>query len=126
MAARIKKIFHDEDTRLRIGAARIINRVQKFALAHVHEDIVNLGEGRTQVVMRYTDEQTGEPVPAMTPVQVQACLALLNKVLPNLQSVEVSKEHTKTYVFRAPPPAEDGEKWLEQYGPKVIEHETKQ
>lgn len=126
MAARIKKIFHDEDTRLRIGAARIINRVQRFALAHAEEEVIHTGDGRTQVVMRYTDEQTGEPVPAMTPTQVQAALALLHKVLPNLQSVEVSREDTKTYVFRAPPPAEDGEKWLEQYGPKVLEHETKQ
>lgn len=91
-----KPARHTDETRSRIAAARIIDRLQNFAL--------------------------GDNPDAMSPTQVSAAVALLNKVIPNLQSVENKSEETKIYVLRAPNPAKDATEWLNQYGPKVIEH----
>jgi hypothetical protein len=82
MAARTRKIFHDEDTRNRIRAAAIIDRLQAFVL--------------------------GDKPDAMSRTQVAAATALLNKVLPDLQSAEVKSEETRAYVIRAPEPSASG------------------
>ena len=93
MAARTRKIFHDEDTRERIKAADIIDRLQQFAL--------------------------GNDPAAMTATQVSAAVLLLNKALPNLASVEIRPDAPATFVLRAPPESENVTDWLRDYGPRV-------
>lgn len=61
MAARANKIRHDEDTRAKIQAAQIINRF----MGCVNGDI------------------------ELSPAQVSAGKTLLNKVLPDLQSMSL-------------------------------------
>lgn len=87
---------HTEETRARIKAHMLLERVQNFALGHDPD--------------------------AMSANQLRAALGLLDKVLPSLQTVEVNKEETRTYVLRAPVPAKDANEWLNAYGPKSIEH----
>lgn len=94
MAARTRKIFHDEDTRARIKEAALLDRLQNFAL--------------------------GNNPDAMSRTQVAAAVALLNKVLANPQSVDVTPEQTKVYVLRAPSVSESTEAWLRDYAPKHI------
>jgi hypothetical protein len=53
-----------------------------------------------------------------TRTQVAAALGLLNKVLANPMSVDVTPEKTTVYVLRAPPESESTEAWLRDYGPK--------
>jgi hypothetical protein len=94
MAARTRKIFHDEDTRKRIKAAAIIDRLQNFAL--------------------------GDDPDAMSTTQVRAAIALLDKVLPALQSVAITLEKTTTFVIRAPEKCENHEEWIRRYAPRHI------
>jgi hypothetical protein len=61
MAARIKKIRHDENTRLKIQAAQLINR------------LTNHAEGKVE----------------MTATQVRAIEILLRKILPDLSDVKM-------------------------------------
>lgn len=91
-----KPARHTDETRSRIAAARVIDRLQNFVL--------------------------GDNPDAMSPTQVTAAVALLNKVIPNLQSVETKSEETTIYVLRAPSPAQDAKEWLNNYVPKTIEH----
>jgi hypothetical protein len=118
MPARIRKIRHDENTRAKIQAARLIDRIQKFALA---QPTITIVPGTTGMRVTFTDEN-GDRVWPMTKEQVTLAKLLLDKALPSLQSVEVNAEETKTYVIRAPEPAKTAEDWLAQYGPKTIEH----
>lgn len=90
MAARITKIRHDDETRAKIKAGNIINRLTK---------LIN-GEVR------------------MEPHAVTAALGLLRKALPDLTSVEHSGEVTKTYVIRAPAPVADMTEWRKQHDPQ--------
>lgn len=60
MAARLQR-RHDEETRKRIKATQLVNRLHSIAMGEVEAD----------------------------PTQVQAARALLNKVLPDLKAVEV-------------------------------------
>ena len=68
MAAR-KKIVHDENTRAKIQASQLINRLNKHILA-------------TQ----------DNPDQLMVQSQVTAALGLLKKILPDLSAVELSGE----------------------------------
>ena len=61
MAARIKKIRHDENTRLKIQAAQLINRLTNHANGEVE----------------------------MTATQVRAIEILLRKILPDLSDVKM-------------------------------------
>ena len=92
MAARTRKIFHDQDTRARIKAAAIIKRLQDYAL--------------------------GSDPDAMSRSQVSAAVTLLNKVLPNLGSVDLHPEPTKTYVLRTPPVSSSMDEWLRDFAPQ--------
>lgn len=67
MAVR-KKIRHDEETRAKIQAAQLINRLHQCAMGEID----------------------------LTPAQVSAGKALLDKVLPNLQAVDMSVESDDT------------------------------
>lgn len=62
MAARANKIRHDEDTRSKIQAAMIINRLSDHIVGKIEMDVS----------------------------QVSAAKVLLNKVLPDLKAVELS------------------------------------
>ncbi len=86
MPARIRKIRHDDETRLKIKAGNIINRLNKL----IHGEI------------------------EMPPHAVTAALGLLNKALPNLTSVDHSGEVTTTYVVAIPPRVESSDQWASQ------------
>lgn len=121
MPARIRKIKHDEDTRSKIKAGNLITRIQRFALAKPVEEVTVNPSGGVSITTRFEDEQ-GNDVWPMTKDQVAAAKMLLDKALPNLTSVDVKSEETRTYVLRAPEPAKNATDWLKNYGPKTIEH----
>lgn len=64
MAARTRRVFHDDETRKKIQASQLVNRLRDHALGEVD----------------------------MTPTQVTAALGLLKKALPDLQATELSGE----------------------------------
>lgn len=64
MPARTVKIRHDDETRAKIQAAQIINRLQGCVMGTVE----------------------------LTSTQVSAAKTLLDKILPNLQATELSGE----------------------------------
>lgn len=90
MAARINKIRHDDQTRAKIKAGNIINRLTKLIAGEIE----------------------------MPPHAVTAALGLLRKTLPDLTSVEHSGEVTKTYVVRAPAKTAGMDEWQKRYAPK--------
>jgi hypothetical protein len=61
MAARTRKIRHDDETRLKIQVSQLLNRLQKHVLGEVE----------------------------MTPTQIQAAQILLKKALPDLQAIDL-------------------------------------
>ncbi len=65
MPPRTRKIFHDDETRMKIQAANIIHRMQQCI------------EGKVE----------------LNPQQVSCCSTLLNKVLPNLNAVDAAITH---------------------------------
>lgn len=84
MPARVKKIRHDEDTRLRIKVGNILNRLEKAYNGEIE----------------------------LSQTQVNIAKLLLAKVLPDLTSVEHSGEVTNNYVARIPQRQGDVETWL--------------
>jgi len=91
MPARIRKIRHDEETRNKIRAAALINRLTDFV------------EGKI----------------TMTAPQVTAALGLLKKVIPDTQSVELSGEVATSYVARIPQSIAEPDAWQKQHEPKL-------
>jgi len=89
MPARVKKIRHDENTRAKIQVAKIIGRLE--GLIHGQND--------------------------MPPHAVTAALGLLRKVLPDVNSVEISQEISITRVIRAPASIKTPEEWAQTYVP---------
>lgn len=61
MAPRIRKIRHDDETRLKIQVSQLLNRLQNHVLGQVE----------------------------MTPTQIQAAQILLKKALPDLQAIDL-------------------------------------
>ena len=88
--ARIKKIRHDDNTRAKIKAGNIIARLVKLIAGEIE----------------------------MPPHAVTAALGLLRKTLPDLTSVEVSKDVTVTYVARMPRKQTSMEQWQNNYVPE--------
>lgn len=85
MAAR-KRIVHDENTRAKIQASQLINRLTDHVLGKID----------------------------MAPTQVTAALGLLKKTLPDLQAVELKAEiEETTRVINAKPISED--EWEAKY-----------
>ena len=74
MAARNIKIRHDENTRAKIQASQLINRLMDHVLGKVE----------------------------MGPSQVAAALGLLKKTLPDLSAVEMAAEVTNRTVSNTP------------------------
>lgn len=117
---RVSKV-HIDETRARIAAHNLITRLQRFALGTVVMETTHKGDVVETRMM--VEDEFGARRPAMTKEQVAAATKLLSYVLPTLQSVEVKTDDVRTYVLRAPLPAQDAETWLKQYGPgsKTIE-----
>ena len=86
MAARIRKIRHDEETRAKIKATQLLKRLTDHALG-------------------LTD---------MTPSMVRAAEVALRKVLPDLAAVEHSGDVQQTYIVRMPSVVSDLASWDEQ------------
>lgn len=89
MAARNRKIRHDDETRAKIQAALIIKRLQDHVLGTVE----------------------------LQPSQVSSAKVLLDKVLPNLQATELSGAVEQRSVMRMPEPAKAAEEWKPQAKP---------
>jgi hypothetical protein len=82
MAARIKKIRHDENTRLKIQAAQLINRLEAHARGEVE----------------------------MTTTQVRAIEILLRKILPDLADVRMEVDAQPiTFNLNMGAPQEEGD-----------------
>ena len=86
MAARIKKIRHDEETRAKIQTSQLINRLTDHVLGNVE----------------------------MKPTQVTAALGLLKKSIPDLSSADNTTEVVHRFVARVPNKATDSETWQQQ------------
>lgn len=86
MPARTRKIRHDDETRAKIQAAQLINRLQGCVMGTVE----------------------------LTSTQVRAAETLLRKVLPDLSATELTGEVQTTYVARLPEVAPTVEAWQQQ------------
>jgi hypothetical protein len=91
MAARTRKVLHDERTKEKIQTTQLINRLQNHALGLVE----------------------------MTPTQVRAAEILLKKTTPDLSSAENKTEVLHRYVARVPQKAADSKSWQEQHSPTL-------
>lgn len=89
MAARTKKIRHDEETRLKIQATQLVNRLQDHVFGKVE----------------------------LTPTQVRSAEILLKKTIPDLSSSENKTEVVHRYVARLPQKAPDAKTWQQQNAP---------
>lgn len=87
MAGRSKGYRHNENTRGKIQAAQIINRLQRFVNGEID----------------------------MSPAQVNAANILLRKVIPDLSAVEHSGEVETNYVVRVPDKAENVDTWQNRF-----------
>lgn len=85
-----KKIFHDEDTRKRIKAGVIMERLTRLIAGEIE----------------------------MPPHAVTAALGLLRKVLPDLAQIEHSGELTTTKVVRLPSVNKDTGQWQKEHTPE--------
>lgn len=103
--------------RAKIRAAELVGRLEDFALGE--PVLIPTGDGFNQMV-----RVNGELKAAMTKDQIGAAKALLDKVLPTPQSIDVNTQETRTFVIRAPEPSKSMDEWLNHYGPKTIEGTT--
>ncbi|HEY3473455.1 MAG TPA: hypothetical protein VGK56_02535 [Anaerolineales bacterium] len=87
MAARKLKVRHDEETKAKIQASQLINRLQDHVLGLVD----------------------------LKPTQVTAALGLLKKTIPDLSSAEIKNETTVRYVARLPEKAKNTPAWQQQH-----------
>jgi hypothetical protein len=94
MAARTRRILHDDATRERIQATQLVNRLQDNAL------------GKLKV--------------EMTPGQVRSAEILLRKKIPDLSSTENKTEVVHRYVARLPNKATNSTTWQQQNAPKNL------
>lgn len=90
MAARAKKIRHDDETRAKIQSAQIINRL----MGHINGTV------------------------ELSATQVSAGLGLLRKTIPDLSQAEIKNETTVRYVARVPDKKADASEWQQQHAPK--------
>lgn len=86
MPPRIKKIRHDDETRAKIQAAQIINRLQKCVMGEVE----------------------------LSPSQVSAAKTLLDKILPNLSAVDMNAQTENTHRVISDKPIGEND-WTEKH-----------
>lgn len=99
MPARVNKIRHDENTRLKIQASNIVNRLQAFFFGH-------------------KDPRTDEVV-KLDSTQVAVGLALLKKILPDMSLVEHTGEISTTYVVQSDLPIKNIDEWAKNNIPRL-------
>lgn len=87
MPARVHKIRHDENTRMKIRVAKHLQTLDEIATGVRKGDVL----------------------------QMKAIEILLSKALPSLQSVELSGEITTSKVIRTPAQPSDIDAWQKQY-----------
>src|SRR5687767_12025687 len=92
MAARTRKLRHDEETRGRIKASQLINRLQDHVLSDVE----------------------------MSPTQLNAANILLKKVLPDLTENSSTLEIEHRFVIELPSLPESSDQWQQQFAPNQI------
>jgi hypothetical protein len=85
MAARKRRIRHDEDTRSKIQASQLINRLTNHVLGKVD----------------------------MTSTQVTAALGLLKKTLPDLSAAEIKADVNNNYAVADEPLNNDS--WMNKH-----------
>lgn len=95
MAARTRKILHDDETRAKIQASQLVNRLQDNAL------------GKLKV--------------EMTPGQVRSAEILLKKRLPDLTASENKTEVVHRYVADVPEVAATVDQWHKQHAPPTLQ-----
>jgi hypothetical protein len=93
MAARTRKIRHDDETRARIQTSQLINRLH--------------------------DHVTGKI--ELSSTQVRAAEILLKKTIPDLSSAENTTEVVHRYVARLPEKAKSIAEWQNQNSQKTIQ-----
>jgi hypothetical protein len=93
MAARTRRILHDDATRERIQATQLVNRLQDNAL------------GKLKV--------------EMTPGQVRSAEILLKKKIPDLSSTENKTEVVHRYVADVPEIAKTVDQWQKKHAPTL-------
>jgi hypothetical protein len=91
MAARTRKIRHDDETRAKIRSSQLINRLESHVLGKLD----------------------------LKPTQVAAALGLLRKTIPDLSSAENKTEVLHRYVARLPDKAESVDEWQKQHNPTL-------
>ena len=94
MAARTRKIRHDDETRAKIQASQLVNRLQDHVLGKIE----------------------------LSPTQVRSAEILLKKTIPDLSSSENKTEVVHRYVARLPQKAPDAQAWQKQNAPKTLTH----
>jgi hypothetical protein len=93
MPPRIRKIRHDDETRAKIQAAQIINRLHGCIMGTVE----------------------------LSASQVSAAKTLLSKVLPDLQATEISGEVAHNYVALMPGTAKTADEWHKNHAPTTLQ-----
>ncbi len=93
MAARTRKLLHDDETRARIQVSQIINRLQNHILGKLE----------------------------LSPTQVRSAEILLKKRIPDLSSTENKTEVTHRYVADVPAVAATVDEWQRQHTPPTIQ-----
>lgn len=86
-----KRLYHPDEVRAKIQTSQIVNRLNDYVFGKIE----------------------------LTKGQVSAALGLLNKVIPNLASVEVSGEIEHKYAVEVPAPAASVESWSQQQTPRL-------
>lgn len=95
MAARTRRIKHDNETREKIRTSQLLNRLQDNAL------------GKLKV--------------EMTVGQVRSAEICLRKSIPDLSSTENKTEVTHRYVADVPQVAATVDEWQQQHAPSTIQ-----
>lgn len=93
MAARKTKIRHDDETRAKIKASQLLNRLQDHVLGGCE----------------------------MTSTQVRAAEIVLRKVLPDLSQADNTTEVTHRYVARLPEKSPTTDEWQQQHTPPSLQ-----
>jgi len=91
MPARTRKIRHDDETRAKIQASQLINRLRDHVLGKIE----------------------------LSPTQVRSAEVLLRKVLPDLAAVDVSGDIEHHFIARLPEPVDSVEAWEQRYRPML-------
>ncbi len=89
MAARSRKIRHDDETRAKIRSSQLINRLEGHVFGQVD----------------------------LSATQVSAALGLLRKTIPDLSMSDNKTELVHRYVARVPEKAKSSTEWQQTYSP---------